>query len=87
MVQGLRWEHGAVITCTHLLVWEGLQWGKTSFHVRNSSPRVQTFALEDTLGSSEFKHGCLWGQCPSPTLAVGLNFPAGSLPIELKRNR
>lgn len=36
-------------------------------------PECKTSAFEGTSGSSEFKHGCLWGQCPSPTL----NVPAG----------
>lgn len=62
---------------THLLLWKGLQRRKTLFHLYISSSRVQTFAFEDTLGWSEFKHVCLWDQCPSPTLAVGPNFPAG----------
>lgn len=75
--RGCRWERGASVTCKHLLVWEELQQQETLFHVYNNPSRVQTSASEDTLGLSEFNHECLWGQCPSLTLAVGLNFPAG----------
>lgn len=69
-MQGLLWEHSSSVTCKHLLMWEVLQQWETLFRVYNSS-RVQTFAFEDTLGSSEFNHGCLWGQHPSPTLVWG----------------